>query len=564
MLLKEPLRVEKRCPRRWSLTAAAGLFSLAVLVGGVGLRADAADDVVIVIRGAGDADKQAKSQKDKKVQVFVVPAPGEGGQQPNVLLHKKAPDGVKPVKRIVLQNEIIAGKPDVKANEERVKVIRDALVRQQGEVHRAEDVLLHRRLDVHLDALRKALHRLEQRSDKAEVEELRKEIHKALEKLRGGAAVRAVQRPDDVVVLRGKKDEKKSGKDMDAALDALRKALEALGKQPELESARQGLKQAIEQLERARKDKIGFYPPAQALILSSKLTRTPVQPVPLNFEKWNEFAPHWEMKPFVPGKAIDPALLKQVRELLQQQKYGEAEKLLKKVLEGARPQVEWNFRANPQQWQGWVQNRASGAARLGVGVEKPSAALADQLNLPGGQGLIITSVKADSPAAKAGLKVNDVLLKVGGSAVPGDPKEFGRALDKIKGGEAVNAVVLRKGKRETVSGIRLSAGPGEAWRGLIAGQQVPLRGLNAKQGGVTTTIIRDGDRFTTRYQEGSLSINLKGTVADGKARVGEITIQDGRQDHRYQSVEQVPAQYRDRVNQLLEMSGRGEMRIERK
>jgi tetratricopeptide (TPR) repeat protein len=569
MLLKEPLRVEKRCPRRWSLTAAAGLFSLAVLVGGVGLRADAADDVVIVIRGAGDADKQAKSQKDKKVQVFVVPAPGEAGQQPDVLLHKKAPDGVKPVKRIVLQNEIIAGKPDVKANEERVKIIRDALVRQQGEVHRAEDVLLHRKLDLHLDALRKALHKLEQRHDQGEVEELRKEIRKALEKFQGGAALRAVQRPEDVLVLRGKKDEKKSGKDLDAALDALRKALEALGKQPELESARQGLKQAIEQLERARKDKLGFYPPAQALILANKLKGTPGQPVPLNLGKWNEFAPHWEMKPFVPGKAIDPALLKQVRELLQQQKYAEAEKLLQKALEGAQPKG-WNFEVRPFQWQEgrpfqWeVRSRASGAARLGVGVEKPAAALADQLNLPKGQGLIITSLKADSPAAKAGLKVNDVLLKVGGSAVPGDPKAFDRALDKIKGGEAVSAVVLRKGKQETVSGIQLSAGPGEAWRGLVAGQQVPFRGLNAKQGGVTTTIFRKDDRFTTRYQEASLSINLTGTIADGKARVSEITIQDGRQDHRYQSVEQVPAQYRDRVNQLLEMSGRGEMRIERK
>src|SRR5262249_46490054 len=151
------------------------------------------------------------------------------------------------------------------------------------------------------------------------------------------------------------------------------------------------------------------------------------------------------------------------------------------------------------------------------------------LNLPRGQGLIITRVKADSPAAKAGLKVNDVLLKVGGAAVPGDPKEFGRALDKIKGGEAVSAVVLRKGKEETVSGIKLGRAITYSWQGLRPEERKQLGpqglqlGVNPRRGGVTTTIIRDGDRFTTRYQEGSLSINLTGTVAGGKARVSEIT-----------------------------------------
>jgi beta-lactamase regulating signal transducer with metallopeptidase domain len=40
MLLQEPLRVENRCPRRWSLAAAAGLLSLAVVASGIGLGVD--------------------------------------------------------------------------------------------------------------------------------------------------------------------------------------------------------------------------------------------------------------------------------------------------------------------------------------------------------------------------------------------------------------------------------------------------------------------------------------------------------------------------------------------
>ena len=68
----------------------------------------------------------------------------------------------------------------------------------------------------------------------------------------------------------------------------------------------------------------------------------------------------------------------------------------------------------------------SGAARLGIEVEKLSGALADQLNLPKGKGLLVTSVKADSPAARAGLKVNDVLLKLGKQEVPGDAAQLAR------------------------------------------------------------------------------------------------------------------------------------------
>ena len=44
-----------------------------------------------------------------------------------------------------------------------------------------------------------------------------------------------------------------------------------------------------------------------------------------------------------------------------------------------------------------------GALRLGVVVSQPSAALADQLDLPKGRGLVLEQVVPNSPAAKAGL-----------------------------------------------------------------------------------------------------------------------------------------------------------------
>jgi membrane-associated protease RseP (regulator of RpoE activity) len=85
-----------------------------------------------------------------------------------------------------------------------------------------------------------------------------------------------------------------------------------------------------------------------------------------------------------------------------------------------------------------------------------SSTLAAQLNLKEGQGVVLTSIQADTPAAQAGLKPYDVLVELAGKPVPSDI-EAARAL--IKGLEAGShdAVIIRKGQRVTVKGITLSA-----------------------------------------------------------------------------------------------------------
>jgi zinc and cadmium transporter len=61
-----------------------------------------------------------------------------------------------------------------------------------------------------------------------------------------------------------------------------------------------------------------------------------------------------------------------------------------------------------------------------------------------------------------------------------------------------------------------------------------------------------GNRFITRHQEGSVVITLAGTVEDGKAKVGEIRVQDGDETHEYTEVEKVPEAYRDKAKDLVE------------
>jgi beta-lactamase regulating signal transducer with metallopeptidase domain len=226
--------------------------------------------------------------------------------------------------------------------------------------------------------------------------------------------------------------------------------------------------------------------------------------------------------------------------------------------------------------------RRGGDTRLGVQVESPSAALMDQLGLNKGEGQVIMQIRPESPAAKAGLQTNDILLQLDGKAVPSDPREFAKLLEGIKANEAVEAVVLRKGKKETIKGLTLAEQP-DAARLLIkmrAAAAVPvppgvpipplpgpagpvmLQLLGPAQNAVITTTVRTSDGFTTRYQEGSLIITLTGSTKDGKAKVIEIHVQDGGVTNKYESLDKVPKQYQDKAKNLIEMSEKSGTQIE--
>ncbi len=288
--------------------------------------------------------------------------------------------------------------------------------------------------------------------------------------------------------------------------------------------------------------------------------------------------------------ALDEEKMKEVRQRL--------EEALKRF-----PQVgqEWKFDAKDFGNVEGLRALAGAAAqpqqgRLGVHAEKPSDALADQLDLPKGQGLVVVQVVAGSAAAKAGLKPNDVLLELAGKTVPNEPAGLAKIVAALKTKEPVEAVVLRKGKKETLKGLALPevktarAGGGSAvgrqglnplggggglgsgggfGGGGFAGGQGGGGGFGGggpgvfgNAGGVMTTLFRTDNRFTGRHQEGTLVISVTGTVDDGKAKVSEISVNDGGTKHKYESAGKVPAEYRDKVKNLVEMSEKGSVKVE--
>ena len=99
--------------------------------------------------------------------------------------------------------------------------------------------------------------------------------------------------------------------------------------------------------------------------------------------------------------------------------------------------------------------------RLGVGVVQISPELRTHFGAPADRGVLVDVVKADSPAAKAGLKVGDLVLAVDGDPATSAMDMLGAMADK-KQGDQVTIEVIRAGKPTQLTAA-LADDPGPVW-----------------------------------------------------------------------------------------------------
>lgn len=86
---------------------------------------------------------------------------------------------------------------------------------------------------------------------------------------------------------------------------------------------------------------------------------------------------------------------------------------------------------------------------LGVGVSEVSSAKVKELKLPEERGAVLGKIVPDSPAAKAGLQENDVVLEVNGQRVEG-AEQFRRMIHEIPSGRTANLTVWRGGRSQNI------------------------------------------------------------------------------------------------------------------
>jgi serine protease Do len=131
----------------------------------------------------------------------------------------------------------------------------------------------------------------------------------------------------------------------------------------------------------------------------------------------------WSTAPALAGQAVSASLEEMERALAEAQ--------------SEAPQVfEWS---DDSEGPGW----------LGIRMEEVGSAKSKEWKLPAERGVIVTYVTEDSPAAKAGLKVNDVITEFDGQRVEGT-LALQRLVREVPAGRSVSITVWRDGQSQSL------------------------------------------------------------------------------------------------------------------
>jgi predicted metalloprotease with PDZ domain len=91
-----------------------------------------------------------------------------------------------------------------------------------------------------------------------------------------------------------------------------------------------------------------------------------------------------------------------------------------------------------------------GSSWLGVETHEVTSDKAKELKLSAERGVVLGKIVPDSPAAKAGLKENDVVTEINGQRVEG-AAQFRRMIHEIPAGRTIQLTVWRDGRTQTIS-----------------------------------------------------------------------------------------------------------------
>lgn len=152
-----------------------------------------------------------------------------------------------------------------------------------------------------------------------------------------------------------------------------------------------------------------------------------------------------------------------------------------------------------------LAERPAGSERtgafLGVVTRPLTAADKSRLNVTADQGLVVTDVMPDSPAAKAGLRRGDVITAVGGKTVA-DPVELRHMVQQIGAGKDITLTVLHGQDKKEVQ-ARL--------------EEPPVDGI------ATPLLPPFGRPFTSRFGDPTDKIaELERRLSDLERRVREL------------------------------------------
>jgi len=251
---------------------------------------------------------------------------------------------------------------------------------------------------------------------------------------------------------------------------------------------------------------------------------------------------------------------------------------LQQQLEELQRQLQQALDPNALQQGRNLPGNASTVKWGGLRVKKVPADLQEKLGLPETEGLQVMAVDPNSVTVKAGLKSSDVLVKINNQSVPNDLTGFAKLVKEQKPTDPVDLVVVRNGKEETIKGVRMpvvthAAPIGGVRPGLpgFGGLMIPRININPnfpafpvpQQGAVQNLQLemtvngakiskkQTADQFSGTYAKDELTISVKGKIENGLPKIGEISVQEGKDTKTFTKLGEVPLQHRVVIQRML-------------
>jgi serine protease Do len=155
---------------------------------------------------------------------------------------------------------------------------------------------------------------------------------------------------------------------------------------------------------------------------------------------------------------------------------------------------------------------------LGVGIDPVSEEVAKRTKGQEGVGVIINSVFEGDPAHQAGLKIGDIILKIGGAEI-NSPNSMIRVIGAITPGQTINLDILRQGKHKIMPvklesrkkrTTQLAKLPPMSPSGLGFMVLDPEKGSKQSEGVLVSQVTPDSSAASKGLQLGDLILAVNG------------------------------------------------------
>jgi len=194
-------------------------------------------------------------------------------------------------------------------------------------------------------------------------------------------------------------------------------------------------------------------------------------------------------------------------------------------------------------------------ARLGVEVQTLDQSLAGSFKLTSPNGALVAKVEPDSAAAKAGLRVGDVILKVDGKAIV-DAGQLSARIGAEAPGDKTSLDVWRDGRSLSLSVTVGSAADGS---GSLADDAAGGAGSGAGRLGLALRPLNPEEREQAGIAGGLVVEDAQGHAAEAGIQPGDVVLSvDGTP---VQSVEQLRRMVKEHDKQVALLIQRGKDRL---